>query len=413
MTPRFKTIATKHPITWVLLLILVTLFVQMLSMGNEFGYDAFSEATSYQAALNFQRDGFFKHYGLANWGGKQAEIVLERFPENKAITGDSVYIGNPPGPDIVLWGLMNLFGQEKLMLYRLCPLTVAMLALWMLYIALAKSLGLSEAKSALVVLLVGLCNPFRVWTTSLHYQGYGMSLLLLQVALSLMLIGQRPSRNWLYIFFFLVGFVQGANRYDYVFLVALSPLVIGLMAGSDKPLISKAHLIGSGLSLLGFAAADTLYLFAVAMHSGGFETLLAKFRERTIGVASRAPINPSDMSLVNLIQEYLKISTFFRLGFLFNVVAASLIWAGANLTSERLQIRIRAFLGHPPREVLFSMNRNRAYALILANVAGWGWVFLFRQHAFFHSWLLYTHFFLTYIALVFLMVKQVSFKTTS
>jgi hypothetical protein len=99
--------------------------------------------------------------------------------------------------------------------------------------------------------------PFHDVNSELHFLGYGLALLLVEIGVS---IGRSAFR----VPFLLLGFAQGWLSFDYVFLVVLAPLAVEL----SLPCIDSGYRARLRLALERCVLAGAGFAFAHLLHFG-------------------------------------------------------------------------------------------------------------------------------------------------
>ena len=124
---------------------------------------------------------------------------------------------------------------------------------------------------------------FTAYTQGLHYQGYALSLLLLELALVMNVMSQRAHASpGALAGLLLLGFLQGWMSWDYCFLVTFAPLPVALLAtpvGSPIPwrnVLAQCVAVGSG-----FTAAVALHFTQSALYFGDLRTAIEEYTFRS------------------------------------------------------------------------------------------------------------------------------------
>lgn len=242
--------------------------------------DAYSEAGSLRAAERFANEGFFQNYGLPDLG------YGVRYPSEGLHRGsgvdpnDSIYHGYPPGPDWLSGLQMRLFGPEHPQRLRILPVCIGMIGATLFLLAMIRTIG---AHRALSIYLACVLTPmFTNMTHGLQYQGNAFSLLLMQIAALLVVLGRpRPiGAGWMALFF-LFGFLQGWLSFDYCFLVAFAALPIALLVAPDgdrRGLRTVLLLIVS--PGLGFVFAHGLHFLQSTLYFGSVRGAIEEYAHR-------------------------------------------------------------------------------------------------------------------------------------
>jgi hypothetical protein len=242
--------------------------------------DDYSEAGSVRAAERFANEGFFQNYGLPDlgYGDRYPDIGIHRGSGKDP--NDSIYHGYPPGPDWLSALQMRLFGPEHLQRLRILPVAVGMIGAWLFLLAMIRTIG---AHRALLIYLACVLTPmFTNMTHGLHYQGNAFSLLLVQIAALLVVLGRpRPvGAEWMALFF-LLGFIQGWLSFDYCFLVAFAAVPIALLVapGGDRHGLRTVLLLIVSPGL-GFIFAHGLHFLQSTLYFGSMRLVIEEYAYR-------------------------------------------------------------------------------------------------------------------------------------
>ena len=113
-------------------------------------FDGYDEADAIRSAEAYAKDGLTSHYGLPRilYGEKFPEVGaitdhLELdgtvkahhrigFPESLTDRQNWVYTHYPPGPNLFCGLLAKIFGHDRILLWRLAPITLALIA-WVIF----------------------------------------------------------------------------------------------------------------------------------------------------------------------------------------------------------------------------------------------------------------------------------------
>ena len=180
-------------------------FVALCGDGLSPIADHYSEANTVRAAERFAREGLLKTCGLAD------PTYGDRFP-GEGITGpsgsrpdDPIYHGYPPGPEWLATLYSIWLGPGQVARFRIFPVAFSLIAAAIFLCSLARAIG--PWRGCCVYLACVLTPMFTLFTHSLHYQGYALSLLLVQISLLINVLGPagtgarrpgpwRPSPSW-------------------------------------------------------------------------------------------------------------------------------------------------------------------------------------------------------------------------
>jgi hypothetical protein len=220
--------------------------------------DAFSEANALRAVDGFRSQGLGHDAGLGN------VLFGTRFP-NEGFAGASaedrarsvgpggVYTHYPPGPEYILYLDEALSGPDPIVRLRLLPLALCAASSVFFGLSIRRRFGPTSAW-LLMIALLGVA-PLHDADTSLHFIGYGLALLLIEVAVA---VGSKA----LYAAFFILGFCQGWLSFDYIFLTVLAPVAVEF----SLPSIDPGHIARRRVALGRCAMAAAGFVLAHIIH---------------------------------------------------------------------------------------------------------------------------------------------------
>ena len=219
--------------------------------------DAFSESNAIREVRNFLDTGIAANDGLGNVlrPGLYSEEGFEGHPETRAhsLTPSGVYTHYPPGPEYILYVAMRLLGTHPIARLRIVPLMITWLAAVFFGLSLRHRFGMPCA--AFVMLACAVLPVFSDADAYLHYDGYALALLLVEIGLCL-------GRSTQVLPFAVLGFGQGWLSFDYFFLVALVPGALELAL----PRLDADHTARKHLALWRCTAAAAGFVFAHLLH---------------------------------------------------------------------------------------------------------------------------------------------------
>jgi hypothetical protein len=237
--------------------------------------DSYSEANALREVRNFREHGLLRDSGLGNvnYPGLYPGDGFAAEPEERryGVSAEGVYTHYPPGPEYLLYGAEKLFGPAPVSRLRLLPSAIGWGAMIWFGLAIRRRFG-----DATGWLIMGACAITPAVTNGfvgLHYQGYAFALLLVELGIAI-------GANARVAPFAVLGFLQGWLSFDYVFLVALTPVALELVLPKiDPPYQSRWHLalLRAGLAGGGFAAAHGLHFLQVWAYWGSLEATLRDF----------------------------------------------------------------------------------------------------------------------------------------
>lgn len=267
--------------------------------------DPYSEADAFRAS------GFYAEHGLWSNVGLPDILSVPRFLDDgwvadlryKVETGDSnsdatdlphgVYTRYPPLPMLMLGAMEQRFGFHP-QLFRLLPVLIGLLSLSLWCTRLRDSVG--GPAGHLGVLLTGALPMTFQYMSGTHYQGYALSLYLIECWLIVGAISSNAYTRWKLSGMAVICFLQGCLSFDYLFIVTATPVLLPMIMGNvtdqrTLPRLSlEAALIAGGC----FVLALSLHFLQVVSFYGNFDSAFADWFGRAThrvhdngGLASR------------------------------------------------------------------------------------------------------------------------------
>lgn len=351
-----------------------------IQIGNSLSgdTDVYTEQAALRSAIGYYEQGLTSNSGLADYCyGEIAYTGMNTLGDRPWPKGPCVYTHYPQGAEF-LTGLMHyIFGPQKIVLYRMFPI-----AFWF------------AANLFLIWVLSSLFSPLRaflfhtslliipMYTNMMHgvyFQTYVFSLLIIQLALGLKLLGGGKTINWKYLFiFFLLGHLQGWFSLDMCFLATFFAIPIGFLKCSENSKDRWKMIFGIVLvSGLGYTFAQILHFLEVINYRGGLEAAIADF---TQSAKERALIDESTRWFNNYkyLFVYSKLKRFFNFS-LGHLSLVLLFLTGLLAMKGDLKRSTRVFLGSFCAFVISSL-----------------WIWAMKQHAYHHPHFITRHFFLFY-----------------
>jgi hypothetical protein len=362
--------------------------------------DPYSEADAIRSGEGYAARGFAVDSGLPDllYGGRYPEAGTMSEPALKGFAR-RIYTHYPPGPNWIV-GLMTVMcGAGATGCYRALPIACGVLAMAFLAWSLLSTLGGARGGAALVLLACARMSYNMMH--GLHYQGYALSLLLVQVGLSLRILRLPGRLRWARaVALALLGFAQGWLSFDYVFLVSLAALPLWLL--QPKPSGRSARWQLAALTCLpaaGFALACLLHFAQVAHFLGGTPAALRDFR--VVASWRLAGADPSGGAPGGVWGrwEILRAYVFEHLPRSGNLGKSAYLLALIALLALVVP-RARVTVGARRRWVVTwqpAIRRaRRALVLLAALAASATWILIMRNHAYYHPHFLPRHFLLLY-----------------
>ncbi len=253
--------------------------------------DAYSEANTIRAAERFAREGFLKTCGLAD------PTYGSRFP-TEGILGpsgsrpdDPIYHGYPPGPEWLAGVYSIVLGTEHVSLFRIFPIALFLTGAALFLFSLSRAIGRGRA---CIVYAACLLTPIFSWYThGLHYQGYALGLLLIQISLLIKVMGPggtgRAHVGTVAALFFM-GFCQGYLSFDYCVVTTFAAIPIALVLSPEWGRIRvRSLLVLCAAPGLGFTLAHVLHFAQSAAYMGGIRAALDEYAFRPGRCIARRP----------------------------------------------------------------------------------------------------------------------------
>jgi hypothetical protein len=290
-TDRFVAVLCKVIIVWVAFGLFGDQLLHAYVLGNEQltdSGDAYSEANDVRAGEAYADKGLTSNVGLPeisygtkfeSQGGKHDNLMCES-------TDKCVYLHYPPGPELAVGVMTKVFGKGHLFDYRFVPLVLSLSTLLLLGAALFKAIGPLGA-AAVIWLLARVpmtSNMMHVFTT----HSWSQAFFLLELSVLLYTFSQPTTRRWHLWAVGMAAFLEGWTAFDYVFLVALSPVAVFLAFKDIRNSVSRRRL------LLVLAVVSGAYGLAIVMHflqvaaflgsvKGAFWNFAAAAKNRSLG----------------------------------------------------------------------------------------------------------------------------------
>jgi hypothetical protein len=293
------------------------------------------------------------------------------------------------------------------------PLAVSGIGAFVLALALIVALGTARG---LVVSLAAFAVPlYSNMMLGLHYQGYALALLSIQLGGLLFLYGRhRPLAPRDLVLAGGLGFVQGWLSFDYFFLVAFAGVPIAVLFSDLREAHARKQLLTLvAVSAGGFAFAHALHFLQVVAYYGDFwaalDDLLSVARERadpSLATDIRPPPAwASDPWMISSIFLFVlgKRETYF--GFSIGYALLAAISGLALLQGVRLR------LPWSGRQLRVGTSARPAWAIVAALLVACAWISVMSGHAHSHPHFIPRHLFLAWLVL--LLALAVAFKERS
>ena len=361
--------------------------------------DPYSEAGVVRAGERFAREGFLENFGLPD------VTYGDRFP-GEGMTGpsgsrpsDPIYHGYPPGSEWLGGLYSRWFGAGRVALFRVFPVAFALLASATFLAGLTWAVGRSQA--CWVYLACLLTPMFTAMSHVLHYQGYALSLLLIELAILMNLLspsGPGRARAGTLAALFLLGFLQGYLCYDYCFVTTFAAVPIALLIVPDDRAIPWKSILALCVAAgLGFVMAHGLHFTQSLLYFGDLRSALEEYAFRSKKeyaarslLEGRSTIEGILIGVRYYARAYLRWNQLF--GVAGEVLVAGLIW---------VLVVSQATFGAGRWQFQATMTRPRARelaGLAAALAIGLGWLFVKRYHALNHLNYIGRHLFLFHLS---------------
>jgi hypothetical protein len=381
--------------------------------------DPFSEANAIREARNFLEHGLRRTAGLGEVyypglypdDGFAAEAPDLRF----GVTPEGVYTHYPPGPEYLLYTAIVLLGPTPVWHLRLLPIAITGAASIWLGLSLRRRFG--AAVGWIVMTACAALPMFSDAASFLHYDGYALALLLVEIAICL---DQRARLAP----FAALGFLQGWLSFDYVFLVALAPAAIELTLPRLEPGVPSRLGLATRrcvLAAAGFLLAHMLHFIEVWAFFGSFAAAfgdLAGAAGHRAGTVGETGVLPRMLAMATILKHYLvdavPLRTFFWHPYsedpdswqAFRFLGLSLAgWWLVLLAALPFRAVWARRMQAPPDPALLD---DWLRVSVIGLVPGVAWLLLMVNHAWIHHHFLFRHLFLTFFLwLLFVAVRVV------
>jgi hypothetical protein len=351
--------------------------------------DPFGEADALRSAEYYTTNGLTSNAGLPNIlagtrypdAGWKAGLALDRTSADAradyvALT-NGVYTRYPPLPNLVLGVLERMFGFRP-QLFRLMPATAMVAAFYLFAAALAGTLG--AARGALGIALCLALPMTMQYGVALHYQGYAHAVLLAYLALTLSANVHRWSAARSLSLAFIIGLIQGALSFEYVFLLAAVPLLVHLALGES----AWQRTLGiAAAAVAGFGLAHAAHLWQVASFHGSLSAAIAdlagraRFRAQADGALAAGGVQSA--VVVRYAREFLAPESRHFGGIALLVLLGALLRVARGWWLDR------------PRAL------RALGAILIALLSAHAWMIVMPQHALTHKHILPRLYFVPFV----------------
>lgn len=374
--------------------------------------DAYSESNAIRGALAYLHKGLFADASLpeTTFGRLYPEIGhFRKYRGQRHV--DTHY---PPGPTWLAAAMRQACGTRPFSCLRTLPLAVSGIGAFVLALALIVSLGLVRGG---VVALAAFAVPlYSNMMLGLHYQGYALALLSIQLGGLLFLYGAgRPLMARDLALAGSLGFVQGWLSFDYFFLVALAAVPIAvLFSDLREPRARKRLLALVGISAGGFAFAHALHFLQVVAYYGDFmaalDDLLGAARERAdpaVSTLEPPPTWVSDPWMISSIFLFVLAKRETHFGFSVGYALLGVLSVLVLLRGSRLP------LPGTGRRLCVGASTRSAWAIVSAVIVSCAWISVMSGHAHTHPHFIPRHLFLAWLVLLVALLRSLRLEGES
>jgi hypothetical protein len=360
--------------------------------------DTYSEANVIRAGEGFADKGFLVDWALP-------DIVYgDRFPEwgfkaDSDLPGGAtryIYTRFPPGPDWMVGLGTTLFGKHQVFLYRLFPLTLALVAFCFFWLVLWQQLAPWQVTA--LAILFHEAPMTKGMMHGLHSQSYNFSLLLIQLAFVIRGFRRGNFLKFEKVGLLILGFLQGWLSYDFAIVAAGAAFSFVPLYWVSRKQVIQNFWPALLLPGLGYGVACALHFAQVLGFYGGWQGFIADYGEaalrRSVGKSGEFGVFASFKVLWVYLSQHVAVYVFFR---------KNLWWLSAVTV---LFLALGQWL--PARARLTaSLCKRGAVSVVLALMVSSGWIFLMTQHAAVHFHFVPRHFFILYWTLAWILVVEI------
>jgi hypothetical protein len=234
--------------------------------------DANSEANTLREVDGFRAEGLTRNVGLGNvlYGDRYLRYGFAASGRDRetSVTPSGVYTHYPPGPEYILFAAEGILGPSPVSRLRVVPVVLCWAAAIYFGFSIRRRFG---ARVGWLVMAACTVQPlFSDADFHLHYVGYALALQLITIGMCLRDIRWRLP-------LFIAGFLQGWLSFDYVFIVAFTPLIIEFALPHIETGPGPRWRLGLWRSVMtssGFVAAHVLHFVQVSTYFGSVAAAL-------------------------------------------------------------------------------------------------------------------------------------------
>jgi len=232
-----------------------------LGSQPSFQADGASELAALASGMHYYKRGFIENFGLPDLSTPPQKWYVD--PNDEPASNGGCYTHYPPGPNWLVGAGIHLCGPNNFACYRRIPIFFGGLCLILSFLCMTRTVG-SVAAAAFIGALAAIPMTSEMMH-GLHYQGYALSLIILQMSYSWYLFSlSRTPRTRELTAMFGLSFIQGWLSFDYFFISSLFPVSIYFL-GSKRSLLDLGKQLFASLGA--FVCAIALHFIQNALYS--------------------------------------------------------------------------------------------------------------------------------------------------
>jgi hypothetical protein len=280
---------------WLFLFFFEGAYLWRLGNGLNYWADPHAEADTLRAAEGYVAEGLdanhllprllyghrFPNDGTVKDHLDSQGLVPSRFREDfpAEMTDPNKWVTThcPPGADLINGLMARTFGVDPIWRLRLFPVTAGLFALAYFFRTIVRAWGVQCG--ALIAAAVVALPMVLLWLPSLHFQGYALSLVLVQSSLLIRQLWIRERQGFVFLpMLFLLGLIQGLLSWDHLFLVSLLALPWWLLRraeGANPPFSGLFWAVVAPAT--GLALAHILHFWMAARELHGWQAAFGEF----------------------------------------------------------------------------------------------------------------------------------------
>lgn len=420
-------------VIWVFLVAYQGLYLLSLGNGLDYPSNPHAEADVLRASEGYLKQGMDAHHLLPRIlyghrfphdGGVKLLLdsqdrVFEKnrldFPPEMGDRNQWIYTHYPPGADLLIGGLAKVIGLDPIWRLRLFPVAFGLLSLAILFRTITRICGIE--RGALFAVAVATLPMISAWMPTISLEGCTMGLALIQASVVIRALWEKPKVGWAPLLgLFLIGFVQGALTYDYLFVVTFLALPWWLLRRAEGANVSARSLFWMvALPGAGFVLAHVVHVLIIADELHGLRPALAELQR--IG-AERGGLESkfgwfkyAAKAIYYYIRSLFKPTlTGYAPWFMLALVVSGLV---ALFADVELKLRSRRGRGDW-RLALRWPGAGSVLPALAAMVGVCGlWLFIMPQHTAGNFFLTVMHFVCCYVFMAFIIVRSLCVRAAA